>query len=131
MAHLKEQFLMTSMLSKTFTFNIELNIPPSEQSAFKSLVTSTKITAKNLTSYTRLQEHAKQNMLEAILKLAGGSLSADEIKESDFEFIIKQKNGTKKIKSAKDLNKILMSKPDCLDMILELRDPNEENKSDV
>jgi len=29
------------------------------------------------------------------------------------------------------LNKILMSKPDCLDMILELRDPNEENKSDV
>jgi len=28
-------------------------------------------------------------MLEAILKLAGGSLSADEIKESDFEFIIK------------------------------------------
>jgi len=24
-----------------------------------------------------------------------------------------------------------MSKPDCLDMILELRDPNEENKSDV
>ena len=73
MANAREKMLFTSMLPKSFVFNIEVGglKDRGDKSEFDRLTTKTIIPIKNLSSYSRLVQMTKDNLFDAFLKLYG------------------------------------------------------------